>query len=837
MRAAALVLAWSVASGVGLAGAAPRTLPGLQADGTTLLHNQWPIHPAGDQVGLGDFPTNMAIDPGGRFVAVLHAGHGKHEVRMVDIASRKVIGAAPLNETFCGIAFSPDGKTLVCSGASDGVLHVFSVTGGQLAAIRDVRVADAGDDCAVAGFALGRDGRSAIVALAFDNRVIRVDLSTGARIWAAFVGSGPPGPVRQYAPSSADVPLDGRVLIGDADPLDVVWDEAKGRAYASLWGESCVAVIDASDGRVIGSWPTGLHPNELALSRDGRLFVSNGGLNTVTVLDTADGHATEVLSSAFAPGDPPGSTPDSLALSPDGGTLYVANAYTNTVAVFDVGTRAHGRPLGFIPTGWFPASVRLTPDGRSLLILSARGLGPMSDVGKGDGRDWPRIAGLYHGSLGLVALPRGKAYARAVTDWTATAQRCRPAPSEAPGPDNPIPSRPGEPTPIRYVVYIIKENRTYDQVLGDMPQGNGDPALCLFPEKVTPNLHAIARQFVLLDNFYANAEVSASGHEWSMAGYSSEFVEKTWPVTYRYQKGSHLPYPSEGHFAAAIPALGYLWDRAAAVGVTYRSYGEFTVNPRFAGDPASSNLPALKGHLDPNYIGWNLDYEDQGRADEFISQLHAFEAAGDMPRLQILRLPQDHTYGAKAGKRTPEAMVADNDLALGRIVEALSQSRFWRQTAVFAVEDDAQSGPDHVDAHRTEALVAGAFVRRGAVDSTPYTTCSLLRTIELILGMEPMSQFDAAAAPMRASFQAEADMSAYRALKAGVDLEGRNKDTGKLASLSSAFNFSREDLVEDQAFNRVIWAAVRGEGARVPAPVHAAFVRQLPGGDDDGDDN
>jgi DNA-binding beta-propeller fold protein YncE len=838
MRAAVLVLASSAAAFCGLGATMPHTLPGLQADGMTLLHNQWPIHPVGDEVGLGDFPTNMAVDPGGRLAAVLHAGRGKHEVRLVDIASRKEVGEAPLNETFCGVAFSPDGKTLVCSGASDGVLHVFSVSGGQPSAPRDVRVADVGDDCAVAGFALGRDGRSAIVALAFDNRVVRVDLATGARIWAAFVGSGPAGPVRQYTQTSADEPLDGRALVGDADPLNVVWDEARHRAYASLWGESCVAVIDAGDGRVIGRWPTGLHPNELALSRDGRLFVSNGGLNTVTVLDTADGHATEVLSSAFAPGDPPGSTPDSVALSSDGGTLYVANAYTNTVAVFDVGKRGSGRPLGFIPTGWFPSSVRLTPDGRSLLVLSARGLGPMADAGKGDGRDWPRIASLYHGSLGVVALPRGEAFARALTDWTATAQRCRPAPTQAPGPGDPIPSRPGGPTPIRYVVYIIKENRTYDQVLGDMPQGNGDPALCLFPEKVTPNIHAIARQFVLLDNFYANAEVSASGHEWSMAGYSSEFVEKTWPVTYRYQKGSHLPYPSEGHFAAAIPALGYLWDRAAAAGVTYRSYGEFTENPRFAGDPAWSNLPALRGHLDPSYIGWNLDYEDQLRADEFIAQLRKFDATGEMPRLQIVRLPQDHTSGAKAGKRTPEAMVADNDLALGRVVEALSQSRFWRQTAVFAVEDDSQSGPDHVDAHRTEALVAGAFVRRGAVDSTPYTTCSLLRTIELILGMEPMSQFDAAAAPMRASFQAEVDLSGYKALGPGVDLESRNKDSGKLASLSSHFDFSREDLVEDQAFNRVIWAAVRGEGSRVPAPVHAAFVRQLPGADDDdGDGN
>lgn len=832
------LVALSFAAVAGWGAAEARTLPGLQADGDTLLHNQWPIHPVGDQVGLGDFPTNLAVDPAGRLAAVLHAGHGKHEVRVIDIASRKLVGSAELSETFCGVAFSSDGRTLVCSGASDGVLHVFSMAEGQPVAKGDVRVADKGDTCVVAGFALSHDARSAVVALAYDNRVVRVDLGTGARGWTAVVGDGLASPPARPAGAAGDVdPLASRDLYAAACPLNVAWDEARSRVYASLWGESCVAVIDAGDGRVLARWPTGLHPNELVLSRDGRLFVSNGGQNTVTVLDTGDGHQTEVLSSAFTPGDLPGSTPDSLALSPDGGTLYVANAYTNTVAVFDVAARGRGRPLGFIPTGWFPTGVRLTPDGRSLLVLSARGLEAMPDPGKGNGRDWPRIYGLYSGSLAVVSLPGGDAYARAITDWTATALRCRPAPAPAPAPGDPIPRHPGDPSPIRYVVYVIKENRTYDQVLGDMPQGNGDPALCLFPEKVTPNIHAIASRFVLLDNFYANAEVSASGHEWSMAGYSSEFVEKTWPINYRNAKGSHLPYPSEGHYAAALPELGYLWDRAAAARVTYRSYGEFTENPRFAGDSAWSNLPALQGHLDPDYMGWDLDYPDRRRADEFIAQLRRYEAAGDMPRLQIVRLPQDHTYGAKAGKWTPEAMVADNDQAVGRVVEALSQSRFWGQTAVFCVEDDAQNGPDHVDAHRTEALVAGGFVRRGAVDSTPYTTCSMLHTIELILGIGPMSQFDAAAAPMRACFQAKADPSAYHALEAEVDLDSRNKEKGATAEASSHFDFSREDLVEEQAFNRVIWASVRGGSSGMPAPVHAAFVRQLPGSDDDGNEN
>ena len=831
-----IVCGWLILAGA--AGAAPgtRTLPGLQPDSFVRLHNQWLIRPAGTQVELGDFPVNLAVDRTGRYAAALHMGNGPHEIRLVDLCARQVVAVQPVTESFYGIAFSPDGRTLVCSGGGDGVLHRFAFHRGRLEPAPEVRLLPPASHGVVAGVAFSPDDRTVVAGVLFDSQVVCADLATGQVRWTTPL-AGVPADANGLTQSEGAAPnegLQGTTLDTEDDPLALVWDARRNRIYASLWGQSAVAVLDAADGHLLARWDAGWHPNELLLARDGRhLFVANGGRNTVTVIATADGSAVETLCSSLAPDDPPGSIPDSLALSPDGQLLYVANANNNNVAVFDVSAAGCSRALGFIPTGWMPTSVRVTPDGRTLLVISARGLEPKANS-LGSAREFTRIVDLYHGALGIVDLPERDGLPRALAFWTATAQRCRPAPAVEAAAPGPIPAAPGGASPIRHVIYVIKENRTYDQVFGDLAEGNGDPALCLFPEAVTPNLHALARDFVLLDNFYANAEISATGHEWSMAGWASEFVEKTWPTNYGH-KQAKVPYTAEGHYAAALPELGYLWDRAAAAGVSYRSYGEFGTNGPTPADPVTTALPALRGHLDPGYHAWDLAYHDTDRAARFIAELHRFEAAGDMPRLQIVRLPQDHTEGAKKGARTPRAMVADNDLALGRVVEAVSRSRFWPDTAIFVVEDDAQNGPDHVDAHRTEALVISPWCRRHAVDSTPYTTCSMLRTMELILGLEPMSQFDAAATPMRASFQARPDAAPWTARPAQVDLEERNPGGTAAARVSATLDFSKEDAIDDQTFNRVIWAAVRGEASRMPAPVHAAFVRAVPAADADDD--
>jgi DNA-binding beta-propeller fold protein YncE/phospholipase C len=854
------VLLAAVSGAAAAAAAAPIT-PGLQPDGSTLLHSQWPIRPVGIQVPLGEFPINAVVDPTSRYAAVLHAGWGPHQIWVVDLQTNTVVSVTPVHEVFSGIAFSADGRRLVCGGGSDGVLWVYDFDRGHLSGAAQVKLPTSEAHAVVGGLALAADGRTAYATTVYFGKIMRVDLTTGAIAWTTSID--PPetavnsAPVvsreGEAAPNDYPVPLQ---LNEASDPFGLALDARHHRLYASLWGKADVAVLNADDGRLLARWPAGLHPNEVLLSRDGkRLFVSNGGLNSVTVLDTASGQASETLRSSFSASDPPGSTPDSLSLSPDGNTLFVANAYNNNVAVFDVSRRGHGQALGFVPAGWFPFAARVTPDGRHLVIVSARGLTPAANYrvpGPGEpppGRKIDLLASpagpeqqfvydgtLYRGSLAIIALPGKRDFADALKKWTTIAETCRPAPPPPPLPGNPIPVRGGAPSPIRYVIYVIKENRTYDQVFGDMPEGHGDPALCLFPEIVTPNLHQLARSFVLLDNFYANAEISASGHEWSMGAYSSEFVERNWPIDYGHKQGK-APYGGEGGYAAAVPALGYLWDRAKAAGVTYRSYGEFVHGAATPADPSISNLPALRGHADPLYRGWALTYSDLARVPRFIAELHRFEAAGDLPRLQIVRLPNDHTEAARAGALTPRAMVAQNDLAVGQLIDAVSHSKFWPQTAVFIVEDDAQNGPDHVDAHRTEALVVSPYTRRHAVDSTAYTTCSMLATIEAILGMEPMSQFDAAANPMRASFQAEADLAGYTAVPSRVPLNEHNPARTRGAAISAHFNFSHEDAIDDQAFNHVIWAAVRGEQSVMPAPVHAAFVRSLPAADDDDDDD
>jgi hypothetical protein len=378
---------------------------------------------------------------------------------------------------------------------------------------------------------------------------------------------------------------------------------------------------------------------------------------------------------------------------------------------------------------------------------------------------------------------------------------------------NPVPKKVGDKSPIKHVFYIVKENRTYDQVLGDIPDGNGDPNLVLFGEKITPNQHALAREFVLLDNFYVNGEVSADGHSWTMGAYATDYLEKNWPTDYGDRGGS---YVGEGAIEIANNKL-FFWDQCKLHGITYRTYGEFIRNDR----PA---IPVLKDHFCKYFTQWVQSVRDTIRFRQWRHDFDSLMADSAVPQFNSIRFINDHTEGLSLNKPTPFAHVADNDLAVGLFMEHLSHSSIWKESLVLIVEDDAQNGPDHVDAHRSTAYIAGGYVKQGFVDHTAYTTTSLLRTMELILGLPPMTQYDAAANSLWRCFDDTPDHPPFSVRPCQVDLNDKNLDENKWQALSETFDFSLEDRVNDFDFNEVIWRAVKGLDSPCPPTVRAAFL-------------
>ena len=785
-----------------------RRLPGPQLDGTVLLHNQWSLRPAGNQLELGDFPVNIAMHPSKDFAAVLCAGQSTHEVIIVDTKDREIVCRSVIPQGFFGVTFDRAGSRVFASGAEYEIVHAFDFQDGQLGTHTEIPIVDPKSEFVPAGMTTSFDDKTLYVCGSWGDKLAIVDIDrtrTTTNSQRQFVDL--PKDSFPYVPLLSS---DGKTL------------------YVSLWGASSIAVIDLQSLSVRATWKTPSHPTEMVLTPDNAtLFVACSNSNQVADIDTATGETRQLISVSLHPNSPPGSAPQSLALSPDAKTLYVASANNNAVAVVDVATPGEAESEGFIPTGWYPTGVRAYGDG--IFYLSGRGLSPKSNrfgprpgVKVNEGvREY--IAGLYKGSLGYVR----KISESSLKKLTADAVNSAPLRSDftalgSPERGNPVPAKLGDPSPIKYCIYVIKENRTYDQVFGDMPEGNGDASLCLFGEDVTPNQHALSREFVLLDNFYVNAEVSANGHEWTMGAYCTDFVENVWRLTYRKQAPNRkLTYPAEGAFDAATPAGGYLWDKCFEAGVTFRTYGEWV--RREKDGQLKPNAKALEGHFDPEYEPYNLEYPDVKRAERFLAELKRYELAGDMPRMQVVRLGNDHTMGTRRDKPTPRAMVAENDLAVGTLIEGLSKSKFWAQTAVFVLEDDAQNGSDHVDAHRSTALVISPYSRSRGVDSTMYSTCSMLRTMGLILGTKPMSQYDASAMPMFNCFNIKPDTTPYTLRPARIDINEKNQQAAWGAQVSEDMDFAEADAADDLLLNEIVWRSVKGPDSAMPAPVRATF--------------
>ncbi|MDX2003622.1 MAG: bifunctional YncE family protein/alkaline phosphatase family protein [Chitinophagales bacterium] len=770
-----------------------------------MLPNGWALTPTGKQVPLGDLPLNMVGSPSGKWLAVTNNGQSDQSLQIIDLSAGKVTDSMPVGKAYLGLAFSDDERSLYASGGNDNWIMHYNFKGGKLRPM----------DTIVMGAPWPERISPTGIALDDKKQVLYVVTKESNSLYLYHTGS------KQLI---ARYPLGGEAYTCLLSP-------DRKMLYISCWGCDKLILFNTDKQTMEGNIPLGDNPNDMCLDKAGQyLYVCNANDNSVSVIDLKQRKVIETLNSALYPDAPNGSTTNGVALSPDNKTLYIANADNNCLAVFDVSSPGSSKSKGFIPTGWYPSCVRTL--GNNILVANGKGLSSLANpqgpnprskaqevsYQKSDAQAKKQkvqyIGGLFRGALSILPAPNAdllKSYSQVVYNNTPYSKKKE---LEAGCPDgNPIPGKVGAVSPIKHVFYIIKENRTYDQVLGDLPQGNGDTSLVLFGRKVTPNQHALAEEFVLLDNFYVNGEVSADGHNWSTAAYGTDFLEKNWPTAYGGRGGD---YYGEGTRSIANNKNGFIWDLCKKYGVSYRTYGEFA-------DDNKPNIPALEGHLCTYYTGWDESIRDTVRFRQWQQEFDSLVATKSLPQFNSLRFINDHTEGLRVGKPTPIAHVADNDLAVGLFVEHLSKSPIWNESVVFILEDDAQNGPDHVDAHRSTAYVAGGFVKRGYVDHTMYSTSSMLRTMELILGLPPMSQYDAAATPMWRCFADTSNPTGFKARPAEVDLGELNVAVNKWSIMSEGFNFAMEDRVPDAEFNQVIWVAVKGEDSPCPAPVHAAF--------------
>ncbi len=782
------------------------------------LPNGWTLSPAGRSLPLGDLPLNIAISKSKTLMAVTNNGQSVQSIQLINPVTEKILDIITIPKSWYGLKFSADEKFLYASGGNDNWILKYAIANKKLVLKDSIKLGEKWPEkISPAGIEIDDLARTMFVVTKENNSLYIIDLSTKK--------------------------INYQQSLGEA-AYTCLLSANKKELYISLWGAKKVLVFDVASNSIVAEINVGENPNELLLSKNGKLlYVANAGDNAVSVIDIVQRKVLEVLNAALYPDAPTGSASNGLALSEDQKTLYVANADNNCLAVFDVSNPGFSKSKGFIPTGWYPTNIKVI--GKKIFVSNGKGLSSMPnkkgpDPSKRDQEviyqhgDYRKqqskieyIGGLFKGTLSTINEPAATqlaTYSKTVYDNTPYTKDKELNAEGVPG--NPIPMKVGDPSPIKYVFYVIKENRTYDQVLGDMPEGNGDTSLVLFGEKITPNQHKLAREFVLLDNFYVVGEVSADGHNWSTAANANDYLEKTWPTSYGGRGGS---YDSEGNREVANPDRGFIWDFCKRAGVTYRTYGEFA-------DDYKANIKVLENHFCPYFTSWDESVRDTTRFYQWKHEFDSLLAANAVPRFNSLRFINDHTEGAKLGSPTPFAHVADNDWACGLFVEYLSKSPIWKETVIFIVEDDAQNGPDHVDAHRSTAYAAGGLVKRKFVDHTMYSTSSMLRTIELILGLPPMSQYDAAAEPMWRCFTSEANLTPFQSVAANVDLNEKNtKNTGS-ARLSETFDFSKEDRIPDLVFSEVIWKTVKGEESIMPAPRRSAFIKMVEEGDDDDDE-
>lgn len=780
-----------------------------------LLPNGWTITPTGSHVELTDLPLNIIPLPDGRHALVSSNGFNRHQLVVVDLQEKKVVGSDSQRETWFGLTTTPGFDRVWWSGGGGSQVHEYSLKGTALQ-----RLKSWADPAAPPQKGKKTGFRSGLYFDEPGKRLLSLDIEAGK--------------LQAIDPATGKI-IASQVVGGR--PYDLVFSKNRQRILISDWAGRQVLMLSANDLRVLAKIPVGEHPNQMAAHpKDNRVFVACASSNGVWVIDTLRGIVTETIFTSLFPRAPEGSTPDAVACSPDGEHLAVANADNNCVALVEIEEPNRSVIEGFIPTGWYPSAVSFSKDGKKLLVGVGKGnqFGPNKIPPKDEAEaktyrpQFKYIGTMVTGALSIIDIPDEKGLA----ELSAQVYRNCPYADEqltvAPY-DKPtvIPRKVGDPCPITHVIYIIKENRTYDQVLSDIPRGNRDPSLLMFGEEVTPNHHKLANEFVLLDNLYCNGQVSRDGHPWSTMAYNTDYTSRDWMLTYSSREG--VDDDDEGNLSRA--PSGYLWDAAGRAGLTYRNYGEYG---RRVSQPdgtlvMDAAVPGLIGHMCPRYGTRRADgkpMRDPDNVEVFLEEFREYEKNDNLPRLIIMSLGEDHTQGTREGAPTPRACVASNDLALGRLVEAISKSKYWPRIAIFVIEDDAQNGPDHVDAHRTVGLVISPYIKRGMLDSTQYQTVSVIRTMELILGIPPLSQYDAAARPMFACFSDQADTRPYQHVPARIDVNERNTKKSYGAARSAKMDFSEYDRIDDFELNEILWRAVKGADAPLPAPVRRALAHR-----------
>lgn len=770
---------------------------GRTSDTTGVTAQDWDLTPAGKVIRVGEMPEGCLLSPDGKWLAVVNCGQGTQSVMLVNTATAVVARIERIprpRAVFHGLAFSGDGSTLFVSGGPSDVILAYRVPdlepadppqaalranptrpptenperfAGQITMPEPTR---AGVCLYPIGLALAPDSKTLWVAEALGDAVAIVDPTAGTVVQRIPVGT--------Y-------------------PYEIAFTPDGAKAYVTLWGEARVAVVDVASRRAKAQINVGAHPCAVCVARDGsRVYVANAHSDTVSIIDTGADAVVGTISLAPYPHAPLGTMPNALCLSADGGTLYVADAGNNAVDVVRLnGARTDGRTTGRIPTGWYPTGVQVAPNGR-LWVTSAKGVGSGQNA-------YPQrryIGQCMDGICQMIPAPTAAQLAAYDAQVNANTYAFpggvvrRPASTSA---QTPIPRRLGAPSPIKYCIYVIKENRTYDQVFGDLPQGNGDAKLVMFGRDLTPNQHALAERYVLLDNFYCDGWVSVDGHQWCKGANVSDAIEKTWSFSYS-RRGPTIGGP------VGTPSGGWLWERAAQAGVSCKVYGSTLA--------AGADLKAVA---------------------TVLGDVRQAERTGEMPHLIIMHLPNNHTFGTARGRPSPKALVAENDLAVGRLIEGLSGTKFWPQIAVFIIEDDAQDGPDHVECHRSPALVVGPWIKRGVVDSSFYDQCAVVRTMELILGLRPLSQFDAAAMPMFALFMDRPNLEGYRAITPRQSLTEMNVAGAYGQEECTAMNFDEVDEAPWPELNRILWHAMKGADTPLPQIKYARFAMSVsPRGDD-----